>query len=115
MTPNPNPSGDGRRTEIRDTDEVARVSDQIAARLEARGVTVSNTDTSDDLGTLLEAVEAFEIAVEAAGGDLMVDEAPAGEAPEPDNPAFVLPKRGGSENAGDYATRIRRAATSLRR
>ncbi len=59
--------------------ELARVAEQLAARLRGRGVTLHASDSADELGSLLEAVEAFENAVEANGGDLLVDEAPAGK------------------------------------
>src|ERR1700738_5271203 len=58
-------------------DDLARVTQEIAGRLRARGVSVSERDSSDDLVRVLEAVEAFERAVESRGGDLMMDEPPA--------------------------------------
>src|SRR2546428_9483745 len=45
---------------------------EVAARLRGRGVTVTGTEPPDDLANLLTAVERFEAAVEAHGGDLMV-------------------------------------------
>jgi hypothetical protein len=95
-------------------EEQARVREQIAERLRSRGIEVSSSDSSDDLGSLLEAVEAFESAVEARGGDLMVDEPPEGETAEPDNPDFVVPERTGKEAAPGYIARINAAAAALR-
>ena len=86
--------------------EMQRVREQLAARLLTRGVRVHTQDTPDALGTLTEAVEGFEAAVEARGGDLMVDEPPAGQPAEPDNPAFVLPIRASNESAHSYTSRI---------
>ena len=87
-------------------DDMQRVREQLAARLLNRGVRVHTQDTPDALGTLTEAVEGFEAAVEARGGDLMVDEPPAGQRAEPDNPAFVLPVRASNESAHSYTSRI---------
>jgi hypothetical protein len=102
-----------RKLEIT-SDEVRRVTEQLASRLRARGVMVRDNDTSDDLASLLEAVELFEAAVEARGGDLMVDEAPEGRVTEPDNPAFVLPGRARRESAAAFVTRVKAATAGLR-
>jgi len=88
------------------TEAMRRVREQLAARLLNRGVRVHTQDTPDALGTLTEAVEGFEAAVEARGGDLMVDEPPVGHPAEPDNPAFVLPIRASNESAHSYTSRI---------
>ena len=97
------------------SDELKRVMDQLTARLRARGVDVNSEDSSEDLATLLEAVEAFEMAVEARGGDLMVDEPPAGQTAEPDNPAFVLPMRSAGEPIDAFIFRVETASRNLRR
>src|SRR5437879_13329478 len=47
---------------------------EVADRLRQRGIAVTGGEDSDDLANLLDAVERFEHAVEANGGDLMVDE-----------------------------------------
>src|SRR2546422_6081116 len=47
---------------------------EVAARLRQRGITVTGAERPDDLVDLLSAVERFEAAVEAHGGDLMVDD-----------------------------------------
>lgn len=91
-----------------------RVREQLAARLLNRGVRVHSHDSTDSLGTLTEAVEGFEAAVEARGGDLMIDEPPAGKRAQPDNPSFVLPERLGNETADTYASRIDAATVRLR-
>jgi hypothetical protein len=87
-----------------------RVRDEVVARLNSRGVRTTVADSSEDLVQLLDAVEAFETAVEAAGGDLMVDE-PIGNkrAAEPDDIVFVLPARGSTESARAYVSRIDQA------
>src|SRR5437016_4493833 len=47
---------------------------EVAGRLRQRGIAVTGAEDSDDLANLLAAVERFELAVEAHGGDLMVDD-----------------------------------------
>ena len=96
------------------TDETQRVREQLAVRLLNRGVRIHSHDTPDELGTLTEAVESFEAAVEARGGDLMVDEPPVGKPVDPDNAAFVLPVRASNESADTYTSRIDAATAKLR-
>ena len=55
-----------------------RVVRDIAGRLFTRGVDVRDDDSNDDVTAIEEAVERFESRVQAAGGDLMVDEPPRG-------------------------------------
>jgi hypothetical protein len=95
-----------------------RLEEERQARLEAeyrlreRGIRVGPEDSDEDVADLLDAVERFEAAVEARGGDLFVDRIGS---PEPENPAFVPPERRPEESAGDYRRRIEAAAGRLRR
>lgn len=95
-------------------DEIARVAQQLTQRLQSRGVLVHAQDSADELGTIMEAVELFETSVEARGGDLMIDEPPAGKRAQPDNAAFVLPKRNANETAHAFVSRIDAATAQLR-
>jgi hypothetical protein len=72
------------------------------------------TDTPEDVAALLDAVEAFELAVEEQGGDLMLAEPPEGVDAEPDETQFVLPKRRSDEPASDYVLRLDVAAEAVR-
>ena len=81
-------------------------------RLSERGIRVAPGDSDEDVADLLEAVERFETAVEARGGDLFVDRIGSSE---PEHPAFVPPERQPGEGAGDYRRRIEAAAGRLRR
>jgi len=54
--------------------ERADVAAEIGERLRSRGVALTGAERPDDLADLLSAVERFEKAVEAHGGDLMVDD-----------------------------------------
>jgi hypothetical protein len=79
-------------------------------RLEMRGIDASD-GSSETVVELLEAVEAFERAVIASGGDLMLDTPPARQ---PDNPLFVLPRRSGDESVLEFTKRVRAATSRLR-
>ncbi len=72
-------------------------------------------DSSEDLVTLLESVEAFEVAVQSRGGDLMMDE-PVGAAAAiaPDDAAFVLPRRNDGESVAEFIGRISFATSRAR-
>jgi hypothetical protein len=94
-----------RATEQRD----ARA--EVLGRLDDRGIDASDAASVDALVDLLEAVEAFERAVEAHGGDLMVDTPPSRQ---PDDGQFMLPRRGADESVSDFAHRVRAAAGHLR-
>ena len=82
-------------------------------RLLALGVRMTGTETSDEVGDILDAVESFEHAVESRGGDLMVDEGPGGRTTQPDDPAFVLPTRAAFEPAEAYFRRLELSAARL--
>lgn len=89
-----------------------RAATEVADRLRRRGIAVTGAERSDDLADLLSAVERFEKAVEAHGGDLMVDDL---KSSQPDDRHFVLPRREHGEAVRAYITRIDAATTGLRR
>ena len=92
--------------------ERADVAAEIGERLRSRGVAITGAERPDDLADLLSAVERFEKAVEAHGGDLMVDDL---KSPEPDDRHFVLPRRSHGETIRAYIVRIDDATAGLRR
>jgi sugar phosphate isomerase/epimerase len=96
-------------------DELTKAARETAARIAARGVHLRGTETPEEIVEIEEAIERFESAVEAAGGDLMVDEAPRGQRGEPDDPRFRLPKRTDSMSAARYVEAIARGMDVLRR
>ena len=107
----PSPKNDSRR----DLDparaaERERVSMIVAATLHARGVTLTGSETSDQLADILSAVERFEAAVSALGGDRMVNDRNSNQ---PENELFVLPARAADESPGRYADRLAVAAERL--
>jgi hypothetical protein len=95
-----------------------RLDEERHARLEAeyrlreRGIQVTPADSDEEVADLLDAIERFEAAVEARGGDLFVDRIGSSE---PENPAFVPPQRQPGESASEYRHRIEAAAGHLRR
>ncbi|HEX6535022.1 MAG TPA: hypothetical protein VF041_10510 [Gemmatimonadaceae bacterium] len=95
-------------------EELRRVSAEVADRLAARGVPLSGREGPEELVELEDAIEEFEAAVEDRGGDLMVDEAPRGRTPQPDDPHFALPRRGEHESVRDYLARLERATDAVR-
>ena len=97
------------------SDDLRRVSEDVANRLTGLGITLDGTETPDDLVRIQEAVEQFEVAVESRGGDLMVDEGPEGQTREPDDPHFALPKRAEAEPASHYVERLVMATSEVRR
>jgi hypothetical protein len=98
-----------------DDRDITRVAEELAGRLRARGVAVHDGDSPDGIARLLEGVEAFERAVEARGGDLMMDEPPAHKAGAPDDPHFLLPSRAADESVGAYLDRLAAATEAVRR
>ncbi len=103
--------GDAARTPSSE-EALARATAETAARLRQRGVRLDGDESPEALVRLLEGVEAFEGAVMRAGGDLMVDEPPAGQAGEPEDARFALPRRGEDEGVEGY---LRRLAAGARR
>ncbi len=94
--------------------DVARVAQEMAGRLRARGVAVYDSDSPDDVLKLVEGVEEFERAVESRGGDLMVDEPPANGVAQPDDPHFLLPRRAADETVSNYIRRLAAATAAVR-
>lgn len=95
-------------------EELDRVGEQVSERLRRRGVFVHARDSTEDLATVFEAIEQFEAAVESRGGDLMMDEPPAGHSAQPDNPDFALPERNTNETALAFASRVESITAKLR-
>jgi hypothetical protein len=94
--------------------DVARVSREMTSRLRALGVDIYESDSPNDVVELLEAVEAFERAVEEHGGDLMVDEPPMSGSAAPDDPHFLLPMRAADESVSRYVARLGAATAAAR-
>jgi transposase len=87
-----------------------RASDIARSRLRDHEVPLSGQESSDELADILAAVEGFEAAVARRGGDSFTN---APDSDDPDDAAFVLPKRKAAEGAEAYARRVRNAARRL--
>ena len=83
---------------------------ELAGRLRQNGVLLTGRETGSQLDDLMTAVDRFEAAVIARGGDLFVN-TPTSNPPE--NPEFVIPRRVPGEDAEAYAARINEAAERL--
>jgi len=92
--------------------ELRRAMAEAVFRLERRGVRVTPRDGPNDLENLLSAVERFEAAVEAHGGDLMMDDL---RGDQPDDRHFLIPRRAPGEEIQTYIGRIDEAMARLRR
>jgi hypothetical protein len=95
-----------------DGSDFSRATEEITRRLLSRGIELHDADSPDDLVRMIDAVEAFERAVVAHGGDLMVDEPPPPHPGQPDDPHFLLPMRAADESAAGYVNRLA-AATKV--
>lgn len=96
---------DPHRREERDSAAI-----ELAGRLRQKGALLTGRETSAQLDDLMTAVDRFEAAVVARGGDLFVN-TPSSE--EPESPDFVIPQRAPGEDAEAYAARINEAAERL--
>ena len=85
---------------------------ETAGRLRQKGVLLTGREKGAQLDDLLTAVDRFEAAVIARGGDLFVN-TPTSRPPE--NPDFVIPQRVPGEDTEAYAARINDAAQRLER
>ncbi len=111
MTPSPRAHADDAdgRDPARAAD-LERATANTASRLHDREIELSGSETSEQLVDLLSAVEGFEAMVAQRGGDNMSN---APDSADPENAAYVLPKRRQGEPIGAYTWRIREAAERL--
>lgn len=79
----------------------------MVGQLSERGISVSGDDADGDIAELQGAVERFETAVMSRGGDSFTNST---DSSQPDNPAFVLPRRNADETLRAYIGRIDAAA-----
>jgi hypothetical protein len=93
-----NPLRDEQRQHIRD---------ELEAWLRHRYVPLFGTESDEEVLSIVNALERFEAAVIAAGGDLMVD---SPESSEPEHPEYVIPRRRDDEAADAYVARVHFAA-----
>lgn len=99
----------------RASDDIQRVSTELAGRLSQLGIRVTGSERPEELLDIVEAVDRWETAVESHGGDLMVDEGIRGPATQPDDQHFALPVRRDDESVSDYLERLARATEDVHR
>ena len=86
------------------------VRDELEGRLIRSGVLLSGSENDEQILAIADAVEAFDAARSAAGGDSMVN---TPESSQPDDPHFVLPRRRDDESVEQYVIRLRDAAEGI--
>lgn len=92
-----------------DRDSVAL---ELQGRIAQKGINLDGTESAEDLDDLLSAIDRFEAAVEARGGDLMIN---MPQSSPPENPGFVLPRRNPGEHVVSLTERIEAAAEAVER
>jgi hypothetical protein len=92
-------------------EEIEAAAMELSGRLAQKGIEVGSDEDPAQLADLLSAVEQFERAVEAAGGDLFVN---SPESSEPQDSRFVVPRRRDDEPLVRYRERIVAEAESLK-
>ncbi len=83
---------------------------ELSGRIRQKGVLLTGRESSAQLDDLMTAIDRFEAAVIARGGDLFVN-MPSSNPPE--DPEFVIPARMPGEDSEAYAARINAAAERL--
>ena len=91
-------------------EDVQHAADLVASNLRQRGVEVDGSEDSDQLATVLDAVETFERARSLRGADSFVNNP---DSTQPDDQRFVVPVRNGDEGLEEYAKRVRAAAAGI--
>jgi hypothetical protein len=91
-------------------EERRHATDVIESQLRRRGIRVKGDESSDEAADILSAVERFEAAVAALGGDGFVNDP---RSHDPEDKRFVVPERRDDEGGGAYARRILDAAERL--
>ena len=86
------------------------VRDELEGRLIRSGVLLSGSESDEQILAIADAVEAFEAARSAAGGDSMIN---TPESSQPEDPHYVLPRRRDDESVDQYVIRVRDAAESI--
>ena len=108
----PTPSPDDRDSALNPhrEEDVRHAADLVAESLRRRGVEVDGSEDSDQLASVLDAVETFERARYLRGADSFVNDP---DSTQPDDQKFVIPPRNGDERLDAYAKRVRAAAARI--
>lgn len=87
-------------------------AEELAGRIRTKGVRLQGNESSAELDDILTAIDEFESAVMARGGDLMSN---SPDSTDPTNPEYVVPQRKAGESVADYVGRVRSAGGNLAR
>ena len=87
-------------------------AEELSGRIRTKGIRVEGNESAAELDDILTAIDEFESAVMARGGDLMSN---SPQSTDPENPEYVVSQRKSGERASEYVERIRKAARALRR
>lgn len=107
------PEGSESRDEMLDPhrrEEREAVAMELSGRLAQKGIEIGSDEDPAQLADLLSAVEEFERAVIAAGGDLMMNSPMSAD---PEDSRFVIPSRRADEPIPRYTQRILAAAKEI--
>lgn len=93
-----NPLRDEQRKHIRD---------EFEAWLRHRYVPLFGSESDEEVLSMVNAIERFESAVSAVGGDLMID---SPDSADPEHPEHLIPRRRDDEAPDAYVARVHFAA-----
>lgn len=93
-------------------EERRAAAEELAGRIRIKGVRVQGNENAAELDDIMTAIDEFESAVIARGGDLMNN---SPDSTDPTNPEYVLPQRKSGETVADYIGRVRAARSELKR
>lgn len=93
-------------------EERKAAKEELAGRIRTKGVRVHGNESSAELDDILTAIDEFESAVMARGGDLMSN---SPDSTDPTNPEYVVPQRKAGESPTDYIGRVGEARRHLSR
>ncbi len=93
-------------------EERRAAAEELAGRIRTKGVRVHGNESAAELDDILTAIDEFEEAVMARGGDLMSN---SPDSTDPLNPEYVVPQRKTGESPVEYVGRVRAARAALLR
>ena len=91
-------------------EERVAAAEELAGRIRTKGIHVRGNESVAELDDMFTAIDDFESAVMALGGDLMSN---SPQSTDPQNPKFVVPQRKAGEAARDYISRVKKARAEL--
>jgi len=91
-------------------EERRRAREELEGRLRERRVSLSGSETDEDVVAIINAVEDFEARISRLGADTFVN---TPESSQPDDRRLVLPARRDDEAPERYVARVREAARNM--